>query len=75
MAVVFERVKAGDILYEVKRERAGNTRMSRVAVRTVRILSIDHEKNEAVVSWNGNSPITWSRSLIRKLRRSPPKTA
>ncbi len=73
MAVKFETVKAGDVLYDVHREKMGNTTMSRLACFEVRIISIDHEKGEAQASWNGNPAQTYYRSSFERLRRSKPK--
>jgi len=66
-------IQAGDLLWEVKRERAGGTTMLRWASRRVEVKSIDHEAGTAVVSWNGNPVQTWSAWRLTKLRRSPYK--
>lgn len=73
MAVKWEKVQAGDTLWEVRREKMGNTTMSRWTSRTVRVISIDHAANTAMCSWNGNAPKLWSADRVCKLRRSPHK--
>lgn len=73
MGVVFESVKAGDVLYSVTTERAGNTSMRRVAVRKVYVKEVDHENKRALCSWNGNTPSWFYARQVRRWRRSPPK--
>lgn len=72
MAVKWETVKAGDVLYQSRRTKMGNTTLSTLSTWSVRIISIDHEKRRAVVSWNGNAPRTWFKSEVEKCRRSRP---
>lgn len=69
---VFERVKAGDVLYDVHREKMGNTTMSRLGCWVVRVLSVDYEKKTARISWNDNPvrEVTWR--YFKTLRRSKP---
>lgn len=69
--VAFSTIKPGDVLYQVKRQKMGNTTMSRDAVFSVVIKEV-HERH-AIASWNGNEPRRWSVSDIGKLRRSKPK--
>ena len=69
----FHTVKAGDILYDVHRERMGNTTMSRLGCWTVEVIDIDHEEGRATVRWNGNRPQTYFVRQIERLRRSIPK--
>lgn len=73
MAVKFETIKAGDVLYDVHREKMGNTTMSAWGWWRVRVISIDHEKRVAKVSWNTNPPQVKGPSYFARLRRSIPK--
>jgi hypothetical protein len=73
MAVKWETVQAGDVLYDVHSYRMGNTTMRSMGCWEVRVRSIDHAKGTAVVSWNGNPPETWRRYQIAKLRRKEPE--
>jgi len=66
----FERIKVGDILYDVHSERLGNTTIRSVGVWRVKILEV-HE-DHAIVSWNGNSPQRYSRKQIARLRAKEP---
>lgn len=69
----FEKIKAGDRLYDVHSERAGNTTIRRQGVWDVRVISVNPEKRTAVVSWNGNPPQTYYERQLTKLRASEPK--
>ena len=75
MAVKFELVKAGDVLYDVHREKAGHTNMSRLGCWEVKVEEINHEEGWAMCRWNVmNPPKRWSRRRVEKLRRSKPKS-
>jgi hypothetical protein len=67
-----ETLKAGDVLYDVHSERAGNTMLRRTGVWTVRILEVDLEKDGAYVSWNGNRRSFYPRFRVEKLRAKAP---
>lgn len=73
MAVKWELVKAGDLLWDSHREKMGNTTLSRMGSWPVRVVSIDHVKNTAQCAWNYNPAATWSRRRVEKLRRRPAK--
>lgn len=73
MAVVFDGVKAGDVLYDVHRERMGNTTMRRTCVYVVNVKEVDQAARKALCSWNGNAPKWFYAAQVRKWRRSPPK--
>jgi hypothetical protein len=74
MAIKFDTVKAGDVLYSVYRRRMGNTMMSETACLPVKIVEIDHEAGYAMTSSNGNPVRRMPRSQIEKLRRTPVET-
>lgn len=69
----FDRIKPGDVLYDVHREKMGNTTMSRLGCWEVRVISVDQEKRTAECSWNGNRPRTYYEANINRLRRSKPQ--
>lgn len=71
MAVKFESVKAGDILWDCHRYKAGP--FSRMGSWSVRVISIDHAAGVAVVSWNSNAPQTYRRRQVERLRRTKVK--
>jgi hypothetical protein len=73
MAVKWESVKAGDVLFDYHSTRAGNTTARRWSNWEVRIVSIDHAAGKAEVRWNGNPTQTWHKDRVKRLRRSPGK--
>lgn len=73
MAVSWNAVKTGDVLYSRTRQKMGNTTMRRTVEHSVKIISIDHESEKATVSWNGNQAKEWSRWAVGKLFRNPMK--
>ena len=75
MAVAFNTIKAGDRLYDVHSERAGNTTARRMGVWDIYIKEIDHAAGTALVSWNGNPPTkkTSGYFLASNIRRTPPE--
>lgn len=68
----FERIKPGMVLYDLHRERAGNTMMHRWGVWEVRVISVDVEGRTAEASWNGNRPQTYTEKELRELRVERP---
>jgi hypothetical protein len=70
MAIKFERIEAGQILYDRHRTRMGNTTMTQLGEWSVQIVSIDKEKGTARVRWNGNPEQTYFRHSLEKLFRS-----
>lgn len=76
--VAFSALKPGDVLYDVKRQKMGNTTMSRTVVYEVRVIDVsvdlaDPFKTYAMVSWNGNAPRKYRPCDFERLRRSKPK--
>ncbi len=73
--VAFASVKAGDVLYDVRQTRMGNTTMRRWGWWEVRVIEIDHEAKTALVSWNGNAARKEGPHYFASLRRSIPEKA
>lgn len=69
--VAFDRIYVGDVLYDCRRQKQGNTRMSRMACWTVKIVSIDTVSGTAMASWNGNAPTRYDERKLKRLRRTP----
>ncbi len=69
----FSTIKAGDVLFDVHREKMGNTRMSRLGCWTVEVLEVNHDEGWALCRWNGNAPERKYRRALARYRRSPPK--
>ncbi len=81
MAIVYEKIKAGDVLYDVHRQRMGNTMMSREEYWSVAVKEVGFTHYPetgvtyrwAIVSWNGNREEKWNERRLEKLHRSIPK--
>jgi hypothetical protein len=71
--IKFEKIKAGDELWDYHSERAGNTTMRRWSNWRVEVRSVDAVARTAVVSWNGNPDQTWTCYRLERLRRKPGK--
>jgi hypothetical protein len=69
----FDKIKPGDVLYDVHRQRMGNTTMARLGCWSVRVIEVNREERTALCSWNGNPPSTYREHSIKRLRRSKPK--
>ena len=48
-----KNLKPDQILYKVRKEKAGNTTMTRQVLDTIRIISVDLENEVAVASYRG----------------------
>jgi hypothetical protein len=76
MAIKFEKIQPGMMLFDVHSERAGNTTMKRWGDWPVRVISVDADSKSAMVSWNGNEPTRRYHHRLRKLyAKVPPKLA
>lgn len=73
MAVKFEKVQVGDVLWSKSRGRMGNTIIKETRWHSVRVIDIDSEKKTACVSWNGNPTETYYRKQVERLYRNKPK--
>jgi hypothetical protein len=71
MAIKFELVKVGDVLYDRHRTTMGNTKITRLGEWEVRVIEIDHKNRRALISWNSN-PSRWvtARHVERLFRSS-----
>lgn len=56
MTVALSALKAGDVVYDAHKVRAGNTMMRRMGVWRVRIVEVDADGGRVLASWNGNPP-------------------
>lgn len=71
----FDKIKVGDILFDVHSYRMGNTSIRTVGVWPVRILELHPESQSATVSWNHNDdrPRRYFRRDLEKLRAKEPE--
>jgi hypothetical protein len=68
MAIKFEKIREGDILYDWHKTQMGNTTMRAMGCWSVQIMEL--LENGARVSWNGNPSRIWYRSQLEKLHRA-----
>lgn len=69
MAINFDAVQNGDLLWDCHKYVCGNTTLRRMGCWQVRI--IEKDQRGAKVSWNGNAPQYWGARRISRLRRTP----
>lgn len=68
-----KNLKAGQVLFDVRRVKCGNTTVSRGCLYEVRVISLSEDGKSAMVSWNGNSPRRYHERDIKRLRVNRPK--
>lgn len=59
------RLKEGQILYQVVTQKAGNTSIRRKVVYQIKVVSIDLEKKMVTASWNCNKERAYGESQVR----------
>jgi hypothetical protein len=64
------KLKPGDVLYDVHSHKMGNTTMSTMGCWAVRVIEV-HD-NHIVASWNGNSAVRMNSMAVQRLRVSRP---
>lgn len=70
----FNRIKVGQTLYTVTRQRMGNTTMTRLAVHTVLVKEIDPVKRKVFAVWNHfNAPEWYNERQISRWKVNKPK--
>ena len=78
MAIKFEKVKAGDVLFDYHSEQAGNTTMRRWCNWEVEIISVHPDAEHrhlsyAIVRWNNNREQRYTLRQVERLRAKPGK--
>jgi len=70
----FEKIKAGDVLYDVHNYRMGNTTIRSVGAWPVKIIELHPESQSATVSWNHNDdrPRRYGRRDLERLKAKEP---
>lgn len=71
--MTLDKLKPGMTVYEVQRQRMGNTSIRTVVVYDVRIIEIDAERQHVLASWNGNPVRRYIRRQWSKWRLNEPK--
>jgi hypothetical protein len=73
MAIKFDTIKVGDVLYDCHKTLMGNTKIRRMGCWSVKVLEIRPDNTGAMCSWNGNRATFYSRRSLERLRRTPVK--
>lgn len=68
------RIKPGQTLYRVTKQKAGNTTMRRTAVHPVYVQDVDPDGKFVMASWNGNPARKFLPNAIAKWRVSKPES-
>jgi len=67
MAIKFEKITAGMMLYDRHRYRMGNTTMTNIGEWDVEVVSIDPDTCTARVRWNGNREQVYHKHQLERL--------
>lgn len=71
--IKFEKIKAGDVLFDVHSYRMGNTTIRSMGCWEVKVVEVYPDKRSALVSWNGNTPEVWHEYRLARLRAKEPE--
>ena len=67
------RLEVGQVLWQIKRVKCGNTTASRGALYPVTVVEIADDRLSIMASWNGNPPRRYFVHDVKKLRVNKPK--
>jgi len=67
-----KNLEVGQVLWEIKRCRCGNTTMKRNAIFPVQVVSIAEDGLSIMASWNHNPPHRYREKDVAKLRVNKP---
>jgi hypothetical protein len=67
------KLQPDQIVWEIRRQKMGNTSVSRNAKYGIRIVSVDLEKRTVTASWNGNPPRVYRERDIAKWKVKEPQ--
>lgn len=70
--VAITALKAGDEVFDVVSQQAGNTTARRKAVFKVKIIEVDPEGGYVIARWNNNPERKFRATSVKKWRRSAP---
>ena len=71
--VAITALKPGDVVYDCRRTKMGNTTMTRLSTWRVHIKEVNLAEGWVLASWNGNAPTRYRPYQIARWRRTPPK--
>ena len=72
VAMKFEKLKPGMVVYDVRRYKMGNTTVSSIGIWEVRIVSVDSESKTVVAEWNNNPAKKYFGCVVEKWRAKKP---
>ena len=67
------KLKPEQVVYERRRQKMGNTTVSRTALYSIRIIEVDSEGLFVMASWNGNTPRKYREVDVKKWLVSKPE--
>lgn len=67
------KLSVGQVLWQIKRVKCGNTTVRRGCLYPVTVKSIAENGKSIIASWNGNTPRTYTEKDVKKLRVNKPK--
>lgn len=67
------RMKVGQVLWNLKRVRMGNTTVSITSCYPVRITEISESGGSVMASWNSNTPRRMGQGEVNRLRVNKPQ--
>lgn len=60
------KLKSEQVVYERRRQKMGNTTVSRTALYSIRIIEVDPEGQFVMAAWNGNIPRKYREADVKK---------
>lgn len=67
------KLQPGQVLYQIQRQKCGNTMVSRGCLYEVRVVSIAEDGKSIMASWNGNPPRRFYQKQVASLRVKKPQ--
>lgn len=68
----FEDIQPGMCVYDMARQKMGNTTINTIAVWPVYIIDVDAARRTVEACWNGNARRTYTERAWRKWKREKP---
>lgn len=69
-----DKLQPGQTVWEIYRQKMGNTTISRRVLGTVKVIEVDLEKRRVLANWGGNSRPSWySEKAVSKWKLIKPE--
>lgn len=68
-----DKLKPDQIVWEIRRQKMGNTKMTRNVLYSIRIINVDRENRSVLMSWNGNTPQWVNERTVSKWKLTKPE--